>query len=387
MADFAEGAPIDESTLVQYRPDLEVIPDDEQASIDKMIIDLLNNNLHQFTKSVNDRRLWRNGKPHALRDAHAKSHAILRGELTVLPGLDPALAQGMFAEPGRTYEVIARISSTAGAIRSDQVRGVRGLGLKVLGVDGERVEPELFPEPNQDFVFVTEPEFLFSDAADYASAGMRTATALARTPDWAMVVLNTTLRLARRVAHRVGRELPPKLRVFADPNFHLLGQTFYTAAPIRFGKYVAKLSVAPASESVKALKNTTVSDHGSEALTKAVTEFFSSNRAEYVVSAQLCTDEEAMPIEDATVPWTEDLSPYRPIATLTYNQQTAYSDALRDFGDDVLTINSWRAIQEHRPLGSINRLKLKVYEASSEFRHRNNGVPRYEPSDLSSMPR
>ena len=39
---------------------------------------------------------------HAIRSLHAKSHALLDGELRVLDGLPPELAQGMFARPGRT---------------------------------------------------------------------------------------------------------------------------------------------------------------------------------------------------------------------------------------------------------------------------------------------
>ena len=65
--------------------------------------------------------LWRNGKAHAISDAHAKSCGILHGELAVNADVPPNLRQGMFAEPGRAYPVIARISTTSGAIRSDQV--------------------------------------------------------------------------------------------------------------------------------------------------------------------------------------------------------------------------------------------------------------------------
>ena len=47
---------------------------------------------------------------HALRSVHAKSHALLQGELEVLAGLPPELAQGMAASPGR-YPVVMRLST------------------------------------------------------------------------------------------------------------------------------------------------------------------------------------------------------------------------------------------------------------------------------------
>jgi hypothetical protein len=87
-----------------------------------------------------------------------------------------------------------------------------------------------------------------------------------------------------------------------------------------------------------------------------------------------------MPIEDATVPWPEELSRHVGVAKLSYPQQNPDSPDRRRFGDDVLSYNSWRGLAAHRPLGPINRLKLKVYEASSNFRHDKNGIPCLEPT-------
>jgi hypothetical protein len=371
-------SPINNLTYLPYTEDLEGPLPDEEESINKIVDDLRKNNELQFKKRKKKRK-----EPHAIRDAHAKSHGILVGELRVHPDLPDHLRQGMFAEPGKTYQVIARLSSTSGAIRSERVRGVRGLGLKVLGVQGRRADPH-FKEPNQDFVFVTEPEFLFKDALDYSKSGMLTAKILARTPDPVMIVANTVLRGARRILAVFGAELPKKLAVFADENYNILGQTFFTAAPIVYGKYIAKISVAPSSKSVTALIDTTVTP-GKESLTKAVEDFVRTNSAEYVVSAQLCTDKTTMPIEDAKVPWSTEDSPYQRIATITYPAQNTNGKKRQEFGEN-LTFNSWRAIEDHRPLGSINRLKKKVYEESSKFRHERNEAERLEPSTTAGIP-
>jgi Catalase len=367
------GTPIENRRYLPYEEDVEEPPQGEEEAIRK-IIDALHKNSEQAFRKYR----------HAIRDAHAKSHGILFGELRVLPDLAEHLRQGIFAEPGKTYPIVARLSTTSGLIRSDQVRGVRGLGLKVIGVTGDRVDPN-FPEPNQDFVFVTEAEFPFKDAIDYSNAGMRSATILAHTPDLGMRVLNVVLRAANQLLRLAGPELPLKYRVFAGENTQTLGIPFYTAAPIRFGRYIAKLCVEPSSESVKALDGKTVAG-GTEAHTDAVVDFFSKNDAEYLVSAQLCTNREDMPIEDATKPWSEHASPYQPVATIAYPRQHPYTPARRIFGDDVLTINSWRATCEHRPLGSINRLKKEVYEASSRYRHEMNNVERREPSGVGDLP-
>lgn len=372
--------PINTPIYVPYTPDLENPAPDEEQQIEKIKAALRKNNELQFKKNDG----------HAIRDAHAKSHGILRGELKVHHGLPEHLSQGMFAEPGKTYPVIARLSTTAGAIRSDQVRGVRGLAIKVLGVPGPRVLPD-DDATTQDFVFVNHKVFPTGDAKEYLTKGVPLAWVLARTPDRGMLVVNATLRGANRLLKRFGAQLPDSIALFAGENTYTLGETFYSAAPLRFGDYVAKISVAPSSASVTALTGKTVpADAGPNAHSKAVVDFFRNNSAEYVISAQLLTDAATMKIEDAIedakVEWSEDDSPYQPVATITYPVQDAFSDERRSFGDDVLEFNSWRSIEDHRPLGSINRLKREVYLASSEFRHEKNGKARREPQSIDELP-
>jgi hypothetical protein len=365
------SSPIHERTFLNYRPDLEEPRPDEQELITKIADSLRRNNERAFKKYK-----------HAIRDAHAKSHGILRGELTVRSDLPDYLRQGIFATP-KTYPIIARLSTTSGAIRSDQVRGVRGLAIKVLGVEGKRVIED--GATTQDFVFVTHPVFPFKDALDYSKKGMLFARALAHTPDAGLLAGGVFLRAAKRVLSLFGAKLPEQVVLFAGPNTNTLGEKFYTAAPVRYGRHVAKLSIAPLSKSVTELTGKPVGE-GADAHTRAVVDFFRSNSAEFVVSAQLCTNLADMPIEDATVEWSQDASPYQPVATITYPVQDAYSAQRQFFGDDVLAFNSWRAIEDHRPLGSINRLKRRVYNASSDFRHTKNNVDKFEPRDVSDLP-
>ncbi|BBY07974.1 hypothetical protein MNVI_32920 [Mycobacterium noviomagense] len=365
-------------TYVEWSERLERRPPDEDEVITK-IIDVLHKN--------NEWTYKRNNK-HAIRDAHAKSHGILQGKLTVeLDGDD--LEQGLFKK-GARYDVIARFSSTAGAIRSDQLRGVRGLAIKVLGVDDKALGVEERKRAlagdharTQDFLLVTHREFPFADAHEYYKKGMPLARLLARVPD---LVLARFIDLAV-LADRLHLPLPTTVALFVTPNRPILGETFYSSAPLRFGKYVAKLALVPSSDSVKQLQNKEIdAAAGENAHTDAVKKFFKTNTAVYELRVQLCTNTEAMPIENAKVPWSETASPHRRVATITFPPQNPYSDARREFGDDVLSFNSWRALDVHRPLGSINRLKLRVYKASSQFRHEMNNVPAVEPTDIAQLP-
>lgn len=372
MTDVA--APRTAADFLRYRPDLEQPRADEESDIDRIIAVLRTNNERAF-------RQYKRG----MRDAHAKSHGILRGELTVPADLPPELAQGLFATPG-THPVIARLSSTSGAIRSDQLRGVRGLGIKVLGVEGEQRAMPGDTATTQDFVMVTHREFLFADAHAYLTRGMPTAWILARLPDTALRVGSDLVAAAdRHLLRRIGLEVPPNIGVFVAPNTHILGETFFTSAPLRYGDYVAKLLFTPVSPEAVALKGQPVGD-GINAHRESVIDFFAEHSATYELRAQLCTGTATMPIEDATAEWKEEESPHRRVATLRFGVQDPYTPARRAYGDEVLSFNSWRGLAAHRPLGSINRLKLRVYEASSNYRHHVDNAPRVEPHDVTELP-
>ena len=372
MTDSAK-VPTENNKYVAYSDGLERIPPDEEKLITKIVEALHRNNERSFEKHQ-----------HAIRDAHSKSHGILHGDLTVYPDLPEHLRQGLFATPA-TYPVIARLSTTAGEIRSDQVHGVRGIAIKVLGVSGPRALNDNH-NASQDFIMVNSPTFPSADVRAYAKS-MGFASALAQTPDAALKVNNVVLRAVARVAGPLGVELPAPVALFGRPNNYLLGETYHSASPLRYGKYVAKISVWPLSDLVKRLTDQPIpGDAGYDAHTKMVVDFFRSNSAEYEVRAQLCTDPAVMSIEDATKGWSEKLSPHQPVAKITFPAQGAYSPARRVYGDDKLSFNSWNGLADHRPLGGINRLKIRVYEASSEFRHSMNNVKRIEPTDISELP-
>lgn len=178
---------------------------------------------------------------------------------------------------------------------------------------------------------------------------------------------------------------PAALALFTLTQHPHSGQDVLLVGSVGYGDYVAKICVAPLSDSVKALQGVpALRGAGQDAHTDMVVQFFESNSAEYELRVQLCTD--LVPIEDATVVWPESASPQRGVAKIMFPVQNGYSPKRRVFGDDVLSFNSWRTLKADRPLGSINRLTKEVYEASSRFRHIENKVKEKEPTDISELP-
>jgi hypothetical protein len=220
--------------------------------------------------------------------------------------------------------------------------------------------------------------------------GMPIAYVFTRMPDWALKL--TTEALATVVSPLPSRLVPIPyfgkvvrlVKLLTMPNYYILGLTFNTASALRYGDYVAKISVKPLSESVTQLDGKRIPrGSGEDAHRVLIADFFRHNDAEYEVCAQLCTDADA--IEDATLAWSTSPPPQR-VAKLIFPQQNSDCYCRRVYADDLLSFNSWRTLEAHRPLGSINRLKAKVYDASSKFRHEKNNAPQIEPSNISQLP-
>ena len=112
-----------------------------------------------------------------------------------------------------------------------------------------------------------------------------------------------------------------------------------------------------------------------------------SHRAEWALQVQLCTDLETMPVEDASVEWPQDESPYVTVARLVAEPQEAYSEALAHAVDDGMFFSPWRGLAAHQPLGNVMRARKVAYEHSAQYRAAKNGTPVTEPRDLSALPR
>jgi hypothetical protein len=352
---------------IPFSPTVEVIESDEEQTIHELIETLL-----KISKIT-----YADGH-HALRSVHAKSHAILEGELSVLPNLPPELAQGVFTA-GSVYPVILRFSSTPGDLLDDSVSTPRGLALKLIGVKGERL-PGSEQDSTQDFIMINGPAF----AAPNAKKFLGKLKLLAGTTDKAphlKSALAATLRGAEKLLESVGGQSGTLKSLGGEPATHPLGEIYFTQVPMKFGNYIAKLSLAPASDALSRLKGVPVAITKSpNALREALQEFFRGSEAVWELRAQLCRDLKKMPVEDASVVWPEDLSPFLPIARLTVPMQSAWSASRAAAVDDGVSFSPWHGTTEHRPLGSVMRARKASYEASAKFRAEHNSCPISEPA-------
>src|SRR5688500_11603599 len=74
-----------------------------------------------------------------LRDAHAKAHGCVKAEVQVLPDLAGELRQGVFNEPGKTWQATMRLSNGNAYPQFDSIRDARGMAIKLLDVPGKQL--------------------------------------------------------------------------------------------------------------------------------------------------------------------------------------------------------------------------------------------------------
>ncbi|XTR53226.1 hypothetical protein ACOM2C_09285 [Pseudarthrobacter sp. So.54] len=166
---------------------------------------------------------------HAIRDAHAKSHAILKATLRMHEKLAPEPAQGIFANPG-SFPAVVRLSSSPGDIHPDRVPAPRGFATKVIGVPGERLLPALGGH-NQDFLMVNFPVLAFGTIGKYQQM-LTLLEKNAAAPDFFQRIVAGTARLAEGAVQAVGATPNAALQGMARDNNNMLGETYRRTATL-----------------------------------------------------------------------------------------------------------------------------------------------------------
>lgn len=358
---------------VRFTPDMEIVRDDEIETISEIVATL--------------RRIVRTTSAeqgHATRVVHTESHGIVRGELAVVENLHPILRQGIFAEP-RVYPVLMRFSTDPGDPSEGGALVPRGLGLKIVGVEGKRL-PGNEAERTQDFVMADSPAFAASDARAFLEILKRLAASTAE-PRVMKTVASAALRGVAALIEAAGGESAMGEALGAHRSRHVLASTVYTQAPILFGPYVAKLRLAPVGPELASLRDETIDVRGRpDAMREAVGDFFESQTGTFDLAVQLLTDPATMPIEEADVVWPERRSPYLTVARITVPPQPVW-DAVRAQGaEESLSFSPWHGLAAHRPLGSIMRARRPAYEMSASLRSSLNGCPIHNPRSEGDLP-
>jgi Catalase len=298
----------------------------------------------------------------ARRDVHVKATGLMRAEFRVNDSISPDLAKGVFI-PGKTYQALIRFSNGAGKEQPDSHNDTRGIAIKLLGVPGPKLLETDKDAMTQDFIMVQDPLFFAKTAEVYLSV---------------MRNLNGGLLQQLHIPFDLGlkgTEIYTKINTFKCSN--PLQIRYYSSSVYHLGsgpgRKAVKWGIKPQSDLVDPMPK----DPGPNYLTDMMSATLKKGPVILKFLVQPKTADHHS-VEDLTVSWDESEAPFHEVATITIPSQdfnTPESNKLAE----TLSYNPWHAIEEHRPMGVVNRMRKVVYERISRVRNTMNAVERKEP--------
>ncbi len=323
-----------------------------------------------------------------LRGVHPKSHGCVKAWFQINEELDQSLQVGLFKTPGKKFDAYIRFSNAAARLGPDisdeGEHGSRGMAIKVFDVGGKvLIEDE--GGCNQDFLMINQAMFAFANTDDY----LRLTRILDRNDDNAdaffapLKLQDPTLsdqekqkilnyvkveNLDQEGIQRILDTLTIVKKIKSTAVANPLNIQYFSAAPFLFGQdRVMKFSVKP----VYQVNPTKLQpDLAADYLRSALSESMNQNEpVEFDFMIQVRNDDGDMGIENASTLWDEKQFPFTKVATITIPTPQKEIDSEADKAYcEALAYTPWHSLPEHQPIGSINRLRKDVYQASAEHR-------------------
>lgn len=151
--------------------------------------------------------------------------------MQVYENLPEHLAQGLFAAP-KTYPVIVRFYTAQGSIVPDKMSSFRGLAIKVIEVQGEKLLPELPQAVTQDLLLVNYPLIPTGTINQYLKL-QESLEKQANSGELFQEIAQKAAVSVQSVLTAVG--LSDDTNQLSTPESNLLGDTYFSMAAIRFG--------------------------------------------------------------------------------------------------------------------------------------------------------
>lgn len=292
------------------------------------------------------------------RALHHKGHGVYEASLAIAGDLPEEARHGLFAKPA-TYEALVRFSNGAGKVQADKVADVRGIAVKVLGVEGDKV---LAQTATQDFLAILSSATPFRTADEFVSVVWAT-----RSPPLAL------FRLLGSLGFRAFPLVKKLVAGLKQPPASLATKRFYSALPIQCGPHAVRFSLTPTDEAGGEVGN------GIDFHAEALADRLRRGPIGYDLALQFFVDEATTPIEDASVDWP---SPYVKVGTLTILQQDPASPRGKLLAErgERLSFDPWHALTAHKPLGGMMRARKATYFASTKARE---AAP--EPASIAAL--
>ena len=316
--------------------------DDPDGKLKQMFVDI-----------VQTRRIQQGQMP-ARRPVFLKTHGIASARFEIRPDLPRDLRVGVFKL--QNLPAWVRFSSDTLPANTD-LKTTCGVGIKLFDVAGKKL---LGDGNTQDFILQNHDVFFVDTAEDmceFTKAGVVNG-------DYDPYI----------DSHPVTKRV---LAEMEKVELSVLTATYWSVLPYAFGKdRYCKYKLEPEQpadgEPPIDVKNYLADDLALR---------LRAGEARFRFMVQLQKDPKTMPLDAATVRWSESESEPIHVATLILPRQNVTALGQANYGEN-LAFNPWHCLPEHEPAGSISQARRLVYASSATERRNVNGVTTREPNEI-----
>ena len=283
---------------------------------------------------------------------HAKAVlAVEEAELRFNDDLPDDLRVG-FAQPGKAYPAVVRISNAANRGQPDYKPDLRGIAMRIT----------VSPEEQHDLLATNYPVSHARNAYQFVAFALAMAGGgLSRLKGLLKLIFTVGLFETIRMLANVSRASKHKVRSVAL-------ETYWSRGAMCWGKGQAvRFLIRPAPGAAPAPDP---SKTDPEYLAKEAALRLAEGDIVFELCVQRFVDTKRTPIEDTSIEWKTDVSPPVPVATLTIRKGDVGCAASRanSRAIDGFAFNPWNTTEEFKPLGNLNRARKAAYDASAGHR-------------------
>ena len=302
-----------------------------------------------------------------MRGNHAKILAgITEARFRVSPDIPTDLSFG-FLQPGQEYKAIVRFSNASSEFNdNDSKPDLRGVAVRVITERGDHdflmtnAEQHHARDAREAMVAImasTKKDFVGDLIPGESLIKDKVAGLVGAFP---YLVTHLGFGTAKRIASTLNDQMKREVKSLAT-------EQYWSRAPIAIGKnpedpeqsVAVKYKLEPVAADQPGKSPGKLQGLGQE-----LKERISLGEVKFLFQVQRYVDPQKTPIEDATVVWSL-ASAFETIAELIIPQNAE----INDNSVDGLVFSPWKIdLTNFRPLGSMNRSRKKVYEASSSLR-------------------
>lgn len=284
-----------------------------------------------------------------------KPHGIAKADFIITPGLPRKYRVGIFAH--NSFEAWVRFSSDTVPGAAD-LKTTVGIGIKLFGVPGKKLLEGDEDATTADFLMQNMNVFFVDTAKDmceFTRAGV---------VDHDYDSYLDKHPITKKILNDMGKVVNSCLTT-----------PYWSGLPYSFGKEYVKYKLEPIPPPYGAPPP---QGNNPDYLQADLQARLNTGEAQFRFMVQFRTQPDKMPLDKATVAWSETDSPPIQLATLVIRQQNTGTQGQDAYGEN-LSFNPWRTIKEHQPQGSISDARKVVYKAGADLRRFKNGVPAVEP--------